>query len=158
MEYSFNWRRLARSKTDHLDQLIDALLANVRRHVEQPAVEVERLDGVQEFVQVRLFGQIADSLVLPDVARVFAEHQRLAVGGKEQAQHQLNRGRFAGAVGTQQAKNLAAIDLQVEGLEGPHLLPPPEIAVDLCQIASFHDDFRAVDDGFSGLVSRRGGG
>ena len=106
-------------------------------HVEQPAVEVERLLGVEEAVQVRLLGQVADPLVLGDVGGVAAEDQGLAAGGKEQPQEQLDRGRLARAVGAQQAEDLAAADLQVEGLQGPDLLPAPEIAIDLGEVAGF---------------------
>ena len=73
-------------EADHLDQRVDPLAAHVVRHVEQPAVEVERLLGVEEAVQVRLFRQVAEPLVLADVGGVFAEHQGLALGGKQQAQ------------------------------------------------------------------------
>ena len=67
-------------EADHLDQLVDPLLQHVVRDVEQPAVEVERLLGIQEAVQIRLFRQVADPLVLADVGGVFAEDQGLALG------------------------------------------------------------------------------
>ena len=138
--YSFNCRRLAHSQPDHLDQVGDPLPADRPRHVEQPAVKIERLLGVEEAVEVRLLGQVADPFVFRDLGGVAAEDQGLAVGGKQQAEDELDRGGFARSVGPEQAENLAAADFQVERLEGPDLLPPPEIAVNLGEISGFDND------------------
>ena len=139
LEYSFSCRLRARSRPTILISSSIRCAEHVVRDVEQPAVEVERLLGVQEPVQIRLFRQVAEPLVLADVGGVFAEHQGLALGGEQQAQQQLDRGRLAGAVGAQQAEDLALLDFQVEGLEGPHLLPAPEVAIDLRQGPRFDD-------------------
>ena len=77
LEYSFSCRRLARVKPDHVDQIGHPLPAHRRGHVEQPAVEIERLLGVQEAVKVRFLGQVADPLVLGHVGGVAAEDQGL---------------------------------------------------------------------------------
>ena len=61
--------------------------------------------------------------------------------GKQQAEQQLDRGGFAGAVGAQQAEDFALLDFEVERLEGPHLWPAPEIAVDLREGPRFDDCF-----------------
>ena len=45
-----------------------------------------------------------------------------------------------GAVGPEQAEDLALVDLEVEGVEGGLLLAAPEVAVDLGQVAGFDDD------------------
>ncbi len=71
------------------------------RDIEEPAVEVERLLGIQEAIEIRLFRQVADPLVLADVGRVFAENEGLTFGGKQQAKQQLDGRRLAGAVRTQ---------------------------------------------------------
>ena len=109
--------------------------------VEQPAVEVERLLGVEEAVEVRFLGQVADAFVLVDVGGGLAEDEGLAVGGEEQAEQQLDGGGLAGAVGAEQAEDFALVDLEVEGVQGGLLLPAPEVAVDLGQVARFDDDF-----------------
>ena len=118
--------------------------ARLRRSVgvelEEPAVEVERLLGVEEAVQVRLLGQVADAFVFLDLGRRLPEDEGVAVGGEEQAEQQLDGGRLAGAVGAEQAEDFAAIDLHVEGAQGDLLLPAPEVAVDLGQLARFDDD------------------
>ncbi len=111
------------------------------RHLEQPSVELKRLLGVQELVEVRLLGQVADPLVLGDVGRRLVEDQRLALGREQQAEQQLDRGRLSRAVGPEQAEDLAAIHLQVEGLERLDLGAAPEIAVDLGQVPGLDDDF-----------------
>ncbi len=69
---------LVGGQADHVDEFGGPLLARVRVDVEQPAVEVERLLGVEEAVQVRLFRQESDALVLLDLRRRFAEHERVA--------------------------------------------------------------------------------
>src|SRR5207248_1466352 len=46
---------------------------------------------------------------------------------------------LAGAVGAEQAEDLAPADLDVEGPQGGLLLPAPEVAVDLGQLAGFDD-------------------
>ena len=118
-----------------------------RRDVEQPAVEVERLLGVEELVEVRLLGQVADPLVLGDVGGRLVEDQRLALGGEEQAEQQLDRGRLARAVGAEQAEDLAPMDLQVERLQRLDLRAAPEVAVDLGQVPGLDDDVTAHHEG-----------
>ena len=60
---------------DHVDQVGGPLPADRPGHVEQPAVEVQRLLGVEEAVEVRLLGQVADPLVLGDFGGLAAEDQ-----------------------------------------------------------------------------------
>ena len=47
-----------------------------------------------------------------------AEDVHLAVGGVQQAAHDLERGGFAGAVGAQEADDLAAVDLERDAVDG----------------------------------------
>ena len=124
------------------------------RHVEEPAVEVERLLGVEEAVEVRLFRQIADALVLAHVGGRLAEDEGLAVGGEEQAEQELDGGGLAGAVGAEQAEDLAAVDFEVEGAEGVLLLAAPEVAVDLGELAGFDNHILSHE----GASSSRAGG
>ena len=77
LEYSSQLPLLARPRPTISIRLRPAAVGPIGRHVEQPAVEVERLFGVQEPVQIRLFRQIADALVLGDVGGVFAEDEGL---------------------------------------------------------------------------------
>src|SRR5262249_28282205 len=126
-------------EADLFDQLLGLGLARGRGHVEEPAVEVERLLGVEEAVQVRLLGQVADALVLADVGGGLADEEGIALGGEEQAEQQLDRGGLAGAVGPEQAEDLAAADLDVEGPQGGLLLAAPEVAVDLGELSRFND-------------------
>ena len=130
-----------------------AFAAHGWRQVEEPAVEVERLLGVEEAVEVRFFGQIADAFVLAHVGGGLAEDEGLAVGGEEQAEQQLDGGGLAGAVGAEQAEDFAAVDLEVEGAQGDLLLAPPEVAVDLGQLAGFDD--RIVGHEAVSLMLRR---
>src|SRR5262249_30342002 len=83
---------------------------------------------------------VADALVLGDVERRLAEDERLPGGGEEQAQEQLDGRGLARAVGAEQAEDLAALDLDVQRVQGGLLAPAPEVAVDLRQVASLDDD------------------
>ena len=118
--------------------------------IEQPAVKIERLLGVEEAVEVRFLGQVADPLVLGHVGGVAAEDQGLAGGGKQQAEDELDGGGLARAVGPEESEDFASLDFEVEGLQGPNLLTPPEIAVNLGEASGFDDDFRLHGGPFRG--------
>ena len=79
--------------------------------------------------------------------------RRLAGGRKEQAEQQLDRGRFAGAVRAEQAEDFAAMDRQIEGLQRPNLLPAPKIAIDLREISGFDDHIVRGGSGGNGSGS-----
>src|SRR5262249_40328348 len=76
------------------------------------------------------------------------------------AEQELDGGGLARAVGAEQAEDLAAMDLQVERAECGLLLPPPEIAVHLRQLAGLDDDFvgHAGATSFGAASRGRGGG
>ena len=133
-----------------LNQALNPLLTNLRRHIEQSAVKVQRLFGIQEFVQVGLFRQIANAFVLGDIRRIFAKHQGLPAGGKQQPQQELDGGRFARPVGPQQAKNLPLADLQVQGVKSADLGPAPEVAKNLGQAARLNHHVPGGRSGFEG--------
>ena len=145
---------LGRGQADHVDQPADPLVPLGGRDLEQPAVEVERLLGVEEPVEVRLLGQVADPLVLGDVGGRLVEDQGVALGGEEQAEQQLDGGGLARAVGPEQAEDLAPVDLKVEGLEGLDLRASPEVAVDLGQVPRLDDDVTESCSSRGRLVSR----
>jgi len=92
------------------------LAAGLGGHVEQPAVEVERLLGVQELVQVRLFREVPDPLVLLDLRGRLANTKASPLVGNKRPSSSLMvsscRTRSA-----EQAEDLALGDLQVEGVE-----------------------------------------
>jgi len=52
-------------------------------------------------------GQVADAAPALDIAGGPAEHERLAGGGRDEAQEQLDRGGLARPVGAQEAEHLA---------------------------------------------------
>ena len=73
-------------------------------------------------------------LVDGGAARRLAEDGALAGGGKDQPEQQLDRGALARAVGPEQAKHLAALDVQIQIVEGANLVAAPEVLVDLGQV------------------------
>ncbi len=100
---------------DHLNQLARSLTANRARHVKQPTVEIERLLGVKEAVEVGFLGQVSEPLVFGHVGGVAAEDQCLSAGGEQEPQQQLDGGCFSRPVGAQQPEYLAAANFQVQG-------------------------------------------
>src|SRR5438270_2867819 len=106
-------------------------------HVKKASVKVERFLGIEESIQVRFFGQVANPLILMNARGRFVEDQSVSVGWEQQTQEQLDCRGFARPVGAEQSEDLASIDLQAESVEGNFLLSAPEVPVDLGQISSF---------------------
>src|SRR5690606_19203389 len=93
-------------EADHVEQFIDAALALALREFEELAVIVQRLAGVEEGVEVGLFGQVADATLDADIGGELAEDAHAAAGLVQQAEDDLDRGALAGAVGAEQAEDL----------------------------------------------------
>ena len=104
--------RLARQR-EGLEQLLGALAALALWHAEVAGVEVERLLGGQEPVEVDLLRSQADRLArLAVVAdRIVAEDLDRPRGGLGQAGRAVDQGRLAGAVWAEQTEELARLDL-----------------------------------------------
>ena len=130
----------ARGQADHLQEHLDALAALAAGDLEEPAVVVERLVGVQEAVEVGLLGQEADAVLDLDVAGRLAEDPDAALAGVEQAEHHLDGRGLARAVGAQQAEDLALLDGQAQVADGGDALAHPEVAEDLGQADQFDRD------------------
>ena len=124
----------------HLDQLRRPLAALICGHVKQTSVKIERLVRIEKFVEIRLFGQVTDPLVLRDVCRVLAKYKNPARCRKQQPQHQLDRCGLARAVRAQQPKNLPAAHLQIQRLQSVYLLTPPKVSVDFAKITGLNDN------------------
>jgi len=135
-------------ETDHLDQGRRAPPPLLRIEAEEPAIEIERLLGIEEFVEIRLLGEVADSFVLRDVGGGSAEDQRLTRRGKDQAKKQFERRRLSRTVGAEQTEDLASPHVEVERLERGLLAAAPEISIDLRQVAGLDDDIGRVASGF----------
>ena len=65
------------------------------------------------------------------MVQVDARHLQRAAGGREQAAQHAERGRLAGAVGPEQAEDLAALDLEADVIDGGESAEPPDQIVDL---------------------------
>src|SRR5258708_14870516 len=130
-------------KADHLDQFLGAAMTDAGGHVEKASVKVERFLGIEESIQVRFFGEVADPLILMNAGGRFVEDQGIPIRWEKQPQKQLDRRGLARSVGAEQAEDLAWIDLKIESVERNFLLSIPEIAVDLSQIPRLdHGMFR----------------
>ena len=64
----------------------------------------------------------------------------------QQAEQQLDRGGFAGAVRAEQAEDLAAPHFKIHVVHRARLGPVPEILEHLRQPAHGHDDLRRISD------------
>src|SRR2546421_8512892 len=65
-----------------------------------------------------IFGEIADALEGGFVADGVVEDVSLGVGGADDGGHDFDEGGLAGAVGSEQAEDLAAVDLHVDAAQG----------------------------------------
>ena len=113
-------------EADHVEQFVDAALAHARGQAEELGVVLQRLAGVEERVEVRLLGQIADPLLDRHVAGRTAEDRHAAGGLMQQAQQDLDRRALTAAVGAQQAEDLAAVHPHVDASERVHPLASKE--------------------------------
>ena len=88
---------------------------------EHGLVDQERVDGWE--VPEQLLSLAHDEGDLREVLGAAvpgreAQHVHLAVGGMQQAAHDLEGGGLAGAVGSQEADDLAAVDLERDSVDG----------------------------------------
>jgi hypothetical protein len=108
--------------------------------MKQIAEKIERLARVEVAVKIRFLRQIADARLRLHVARRMAEDLDVALGGIQQAEQQLDRRGFAGAVRAEQAEHLAAPHVEIHVVHRARLGPVPEILEHLRQPAHGHDD------------------
>ena len=103
-------------------QIAINLLPRIQRLVEPGEVE-QVVAGAHPGVEARRLGQQADALVqalgLP--GRIQAQHRSFAVGGGDHPGQHPHRGGLAGAVGSEQAQDLAGTDLEVQAVDGQGL-------------------------------------
>ena len=123
--------------------------------MEEAAEEIESLSRIEKPVEVALFGQVADAGLGGDIARRLAEDRDVALSRVQQAQEQLDGGRFARAVGPEEAEHFAAADLKIDVVHGPRLGPTPEVFEHLGQTRGPDDD--VVAGVLSGRSAGRGG-
>ena len=79
---------------------------------------VRNSSGRQPIVEAEVLRQKTDAGARRPVAQRRAQQGGAAGGGRDQAEQHLDRGGLAGAVGTQEAKDLTLLDLQGEALDG----------------------------------------
>jgi len=75
-------------------------------------VESKEFGGGQPVVEAKIFGEEADLATDFDVGVRMAEDLCLAAGGLDEAEKHFDGGAFAGAVGAEKTKNLAATYLK----------------------------------------------
>ncbi len=108
---------VAALEADDAEDPVD-LHAPVARQDREPRVELQHLAGGQPRLVAEQLGQVADATPRRAVAERPAEDRPVALGRPREAEQQLDRRRLAGAVRAEQAEHLAAVDAQVEGIEG----------------------------------------
>ena len=86
---------------------------------EQPGEVLEQLLGRQVVVEVRILGQVADAALDGEIAERPAEQLRAARRREDELHQQLQRGGLAGAVGAEEAEDLARLDLERQAVERP---------------------------------------
>ncbi|OPZ23512.1 MAG: hypothetical protein BWZ02_03186 [Lentisphaerae bacterium ADurb.BinA184] len=142
------------AEADHFEELPGAFGAFVGMDAEEGAEEIKRLGGGQVAVEVGFLGKVADAAFGLDVAGGLAKDDELAARGVEQAEEELDGGGFAGAVGAEQAEDLAAGDREVYAVDGARFGAAPEVAEHLGEAAGLDD--QVVRGGSHGVRWRRG--
>ncbi len=124
-------------QADRAQDLVGAALG--ARHAVEPGLGVEQLARGEEGVEVQLLRHDADRGA--DAARVAVEldvpDPDAAGGLVDQPGHDVDQGRLAGAVGAEQAEQLAAVHGQADAVEGA-LAAPLLAAIDLDQVVDFN--------------------
>ena len=89
-----------------------------------------------------MFGQIADARERRFVAHVVPEHRAFGVARADDRHHDLDQRALAGAVGAEQAEDLAARDLHRHALECVHfaLVGLANVAQIDCEVSHCHHD------------------
>ena len=110
--------RVGRSlEPDVAEELLDALSPATRLESEQAGAEPEELAAGEIVVEVRVLRQVAHVR--------HARHAQLdrAGAGPHEPERHLDRGRLAGAVGSEQSEHVVRTDLEVDASEDDDLLP-----------------------------------
>jgi hypothetical protein len=105
-----------------------------RREAADFSVEMERLLAGEEFVEVGVLREEADFLAALDLAAVAPEDAGAAGAGGDEAEDDLHGGALAGAVGAQEAVNLAGLDIEREIAHGGDALAPEGDGEDLGEV------------------------
>ena len=103
---------------DPVERLVDGSPSIGGGDPAEPRVEREDLAGVQPGLVAEELGQVADPRPGRAVAERGAEDATAARRRPGEAEQELDRGRLAGAVGTEQPDDLATPDDQVEAGQG----------------------------------------
>ena len=77
----------------------------------------QQLFGGQVVVEIGILGQVADAPFDGEIAERAAQNLGVAGGRENQLHQQLQRGRFARAVGAEKAEDLARLDLEGQAIE-----------------------------------------
>ncbi len=80
---------------DHVQKLVDASFASLRIEPEQLRVIIERFTGVEERVEIALFGEISDPLLDGHIGGRFAKYRNATARGLQEPEDELDRRAFA---------------------------------------------------------------
>jgi hypothetical protein len=116
------------AQVEQVDELVHALAVLRRRHLEDRAVELERIE--HRDVPGQLVALAHDERHLAEECR-FASPRHVAQDGhlarrrEQQAGQHLQRRGLPGAVGAQEADDLAGLDVEVDASDGLHVARLP---------------------------------
>ena len=106
---------------DDVEHVLDALLADAARDVVEHGVELQVLIGREPVVERGVLEDHADRL--PHAGRlggdVVAGQLGPAAGRPEQGREHVDGRALAGAVRAEEAEDLALVDLEIDGIDGP---------------------------------------
>ena len=100
-----------------IEKLRDPVLQGLPLQSAEAAMEGDCLRTGQKFVEVGVLGKESDISTAADLMARNAKDFRGSRGGADQSEQDLERGAFAGAVGTQQSVDMACRDIEGDPLE-----------------------------------------
>ncbi len=121
------------AEPDHVDEFIGAVESDASREFEEFAVVVEGLLGVEERVEVGLFGEVSDALLDADVGGGLPENENTTGGGAEEPQENLDGGGLARAVGPEEPEDLPRLDLEGEVVNGARAGTPKTTGIPVAE-------------------------
>jgi hypothetical protein len=120
-----------RGEPDQIYKIRDALAQSRRLHAAEPAMKLQKLGCRQPLIKTEIFGQESDFASDFDLARWRSENEGFTATGADQAEQHFYGCALAGSVGTEEAKDFAARNIQRQVLDGDL------IAKHLAQISRF---------------------
>lgn len=126
------------AEIDEIEELLDAGGEAWAGHAGEAAVVVEDFASGEEVGEIRVFREEAEAVAGGHGAGGVAEDGGGAAGGGGKAEEEFHGGAFAGAVGAEEAEDLAGLDREMEVFEGEEAAATPVEGVEFGEAPDFN--------------------